>query len=554
MDPDALRRRRWLTVVVMMATIMQALDGTIANVALPNIQGSLSATQEQVAWVITSYIVSAAIATPLAGFCAVRFGVRRILVSSVIGFTIASMLCGAAQTLPQLVAFRTLQGVCGAALVPLSQTLMMEAYPREEQGKAMAMWGVGTMLGPITGPTLGGWLTDEYSWRWVFYINLPVGILCAVGLMILIKNKASDTPRPFDLLGFTLLSIAIGTFQLMLDRGEQVDWFGSKEIITEAAVAGIAAAMFVIHMLSSDHPFLPRDLFRDRNLMLGIIFTAITGLLMIVTATLLPPFLQQLKGYPVFTTGVVMAPRGIGTMISMFMVSRLIGKVDARWLIAIGLSLCGLSLYDMTQFSIDVSEGQVIWNGFMQGIGLGLVFPPLTTLAFATVPARIRTEGAAINALMRNLGASIGVAVLVALLDRNTQINRSVLAEHLTPFSPLWRFGTTPLQDHHAHDAVRRRLAVRLGAGRRPLEADRNLERGTQPPGVDDRLPQRLPRARGRGGGLHPAALLHAPPGAVCAAVAPLTPGAPAPPASSGSHSRLVMLPLCRGAEPATLI
>ena len=417
MDPDALRRRRWLTVVVMMATIMQALDGTIANVALPNIQGSLSATQEQVAWVITSYIVSAAIATPLAGFCAVRFGVRRILVSSVIGFTIASMLCGAAQTLPQLVAFRTLQGICGAALVPLSQTLMMEAYPREEQGKAMAMWGVGTMLGPITGPTLGGWLTDEYSWRWVFYINLPVGILCAVGLMILIKNKASDNPRPFDLLGFTLLSIAIGTFQLMLDRGEQIDWFGSREIVIEAVVAGVAAAMFVIHMLSSDHPFLPRDLFRDRNLMLGIIFTAITGLLMIVTATLLPPFLQQLKGYPVFTTGVVMAPRGIGTMISMFMVSRLIGKVDARWLIAIGLSLCGLSLYDMTQFSIDVSEGEVIRNGFMQGIGLGLVFPPLTTLAFATVPARIRTEGAAINALMRNLGASIGVAVLVAMLD-----------------------------------------------------------------------------------------------------------------------------------------
>ena len=455
MDPDALRRRRWLTVVVMMATIMQALDGTIANVALPNIQGSLSATQEQVAWVITSYIVSAAIATPLAGFCAVRFGVRRILVSSVIGFTIASMLCGAAQTLPQLVAFRTLQGVCGAALVPLSQTLMMEAYPREEQGKAMAMWGVGTMLGPITGPTLGGWLTDEYSWRWVFYINLPVGILCAVGLMILIKNKASDTPRPFDLLGFTLLSIAIGTFQLMLDRGEQIDWFGSREIVVEAAVAGIAAAMFVIHMLTSDHPFLPRDLFRDRNLMLGIIFTAITGLLMIVTATLLPPFLQQLKGYPVFTTGVVMAPRGIGTMISMFMVSRLIGKVDARWLIAIGLSLCGTSLYDMTQFSIDVSEGQVIWNGFMQGIGLGLVFPPLTTLAFATVPARIRTEGAAINALMRNLGASIGVAVLVAMLDRNTQINRSTLAEYLTPFSPLWRFGTTPIENGIPVDRAR---------------------------------------------------------------------------------------------------
>jgi DHA2 family multidrug resistance protein len=446
-DRDTLRHRRWLTLVVMMATIMQALDGTIANVALPSIQGSLSATQEQVAWVITSYIVSAAIATPLAGFCAVRFGVRRILVSSVIGFTIASMLCGAAQTLEQLVAFRALQGVCGASLVPLSQTLMMEAYPREEQGKAMAMWGVGTMLGPITGPTLGGWLTDEYTWRWVFYINLPVGILCAMGLMILIKNKASDHPRPFDLLGFTLLSIAIGSFQLMLDRGQQFDWFSSREIVVEAVVAGVAVTMFVIHMLSDDHPFLPRDLFLDRNLMLGIVFTAVTGLLMIVTATLLPPFLQQLKGYPVFTTGIVMAPRGIGTMISMFVVSRLIGRMDARWLIALGLSLNGLALYDMALFTLDVSEARVVWNGFLQGIGLGLVFPPLTTLAFATVPARIRTEGAAINALMRNLGASVGVAALVALLARNTQVNRSELAEHLTPFSPLWRLGVTPMEN-----------------------------------------------------------------------------------------------------------
>jgi DHA2 family multidrug resistance protein len=447
MTADQLRRRRWLTVVVMMATIMQALDGTIANVALPNMQGSLSATQEQVAWVITSYIVSAAIATPLAGFCAVRFGVRRILVSSVIGFTIASMLCGAAQTLPQLVMFRVMQGVFGASLVPLSQALMMDAYTREEQGKAMAMWGVGTMLGPISGPTLGGWLTDEYSWRWVFYINLPVGILCAIGLMILVKNKASDNPRPFDLLGFSLLAIAIGSFQLMLDRGETVDWFGSKEIIVEAVVAAVAAGMFVLHMLTDDHPFLPRDLFRDRNLMLGIVFTAVTGLLMIVTATLLPPFLQQLKGYPVFTTGIVMAPRGIGTMISMFMVARIIGRVDARWLIAIGLGLNGLSLYDMTLFTLDVDEWRIIWNGFLQGAGLGLVFPPLTTLAFATVPLRVRTEGAAMNALMRNLGASVGVAALVALLDRNVQINRSEISEHLTPFSPFWRLANVPMQN-----------------------------------------------------------------------------------------------------------
>jgi DHA2 family multidrug resistance protein len=273
--------------------------------------------------------------------------------------------------------------------------------------------------------------------------------------MILVKNKASDTPRPFDLLGFTLLAIAIGSFQLMLDRGEQIDWFSSREIIFEAVLAGVAATMFVLHMLSSDQPFLPRDLFRDRNLMLGLAFTAVTGLLMIVTATLLPPFLQQLKGYPVFTTGIVMAPRGIGTMLSMFVVSRLIGKFDARWLIAIGLGLCAASLHDMTLFTLDVSEARIVWNGFVQGLGLGLIFPPLTTLAFATVPARIRTEGAALNALMRNLGASVGVAALVALLGRNIQINRSVMAENLTVFSPLWRFGTMPMENGIPVDRAR---------------------------------------------------------------------------------------------------
>ena len=410
--------------------------------------------------------------------------------------------------------FRILQGVFGASLVPLSQALMMDAYTREEQGKAMAMWGVGTMLGPISGPTLGGWLTDEYSWRWVFYINLPVGILCAIGLMILVKNKASDTPRPFDLLGFSLLAIAIGSFQLMLDRGEQIDWFGSKEIIVEAVVAGVAAVMFVLHMLSSDHPFLPRDLFRDRNLMLGLIFTAVTGLLMIVTATLLPPFLQQLKGYPVFTTGIVMAPRGIGTMISMFVVSRLIGKVDARWLIAIGLSLCAISLYDMTLFTLDVSEGRIVWNGFLQGVGLGLVFPPLTTLAFATVPAphphrrrgderadaksrrldrRRRAGGAARpqhpDQPLRCCPRSDGVqpAVAAAPPRRSSTASRSTAARIIQHLTPLAAAGRT----------VRCRSTI--------LAADRHVERGAQSPGGGDCLSQRFPRAGDRRLHLHPA-------------------------------------------------
>ena len=440
-DPRVKRRRGLITIVVMMATIMYALDGTIANVALPSIQGSLSATQEQVSWVITSYIVASAIMTPLAGFCAVRFGLGRVLVTAVVGFTAVSMMCGAAQTLDQLVLFRALQGAFGASLVPLSQALMMETYPREEQGKAMALWGVGTMLGPITGPSLGGWLTDEYSWRWVFYVNLPVGVLCAIGLMILVRNHGNDRPRPFDLLGFALLAIAIGSFQLMLDRGQQLDWFDSPEIVVETLVAGVAFAMFLIHTLTDEHPFLSRDLFKDRNLTVGLVLTGVCGLVLIVSATLMPPFLQQLKGYPVFTTGLVLAPRGLGMMVSMMMVARIITRFDARYIIALGFGLCALSLWEMTTFTLDVSEAAIVWNGIYLGFGLGLVFPPLTTLTFATLPARLRTEGAAINALLRNLGASVGIAILVSLLARNTQENRADLVSQFTPYSPGWPFG-----------------------------------------------------------------------------------------------------------------
>ena len=440
-DPSVLRRRRLITFTVMAATIMHALDGTIANVALPSIQGSLSATQEQVSWVVTSYIVASAIMTPLAGFCAMRFGLRQTLVTCVIGFTIVSMLCGAAQSLEQLVLFRALQGGFGAALVPVSQAIMMDTYPREEQGKAMAMWGVGTMLGPIAGPSLGGWLTDEFSWRWVFYVNLPVGILCTLGILALVRDSAHTGPRRFDLLGFTLLAVAIGSFQLMLDRGHMLDWFDSAEIIAETLVAGVAFAMFLIHMLTDRQPFLSRDLFSDRNLCVGLCFTALAGFLLIVSATLMPPFLQQLMGYPVFTTGIVLAPRGAGMMVSMLLVARLIGHIDARLLIALGFALSALSLWDMTLFNLNVSESRIVWNGVLLGFGLGLVFPPLTVLTFATLPARLRTEGAAINALLRNLGASIGLAVLVSFLASNTQQNRAAIVERFTPFHPGWPLG-----------------------------------------------------------------------------------------------------------------
>ncbi|MBM3647112.1 MAG: DHA2 family efflux MFS transporter permease subunit [Alphaproteobacteria bacterium] len=467
LDPAVRRRRVLITITVMMATIMHALDGTIANVALPSIQGSLSATQEQVSWVVTSYIVASAILTPFAGFSATRFGLRPTLATCVIGFTAVSMLCGAAQTLDQLVLFRALQGGFGAALVPVSQAIMMDTFPREEQGKAMAMWGVGTMIGPIVGPSLGGWLTDEFSWRWVFYVNLPVGLLCTFGILALVRDSAHDRRRPFDMLGFAFLAIAIGSFQLMLDRGQQLDWFDSIEIVIEGLVAAVAFAMFLIHMLTGSHPFLSRDLFADRNLSVGLILTAITGLILIVTATLMPPFLQQLKGYPVFTTGVVLAPRGAGMMVAMMMVSRLIGRFDARYMITLGFMLCAWSLWEMTTFTLEVSESRIIWNGVALGFGLGLVFPPLTTLTFATLPPRLRTEGAAINALMRNLGASVGIAVLVSLLARSTQANRAELVGQLTPYSAGWPFGRViPGPDSQmlaAWDAEINRQAAMIG-------------------------------------------------------------------------------------------
>src|SRR5690606_25548488 len=306
--------RGFITVSVMLATIMQALDTTIANVALPHMQGTMGATYEQIAWVLTSYIVAAAICMPLTGFVAARFGRRRLFLWSVVGFTITSMLCGAAQNLEQIVLFRLLQGVFGASLVPLSQAVLLDAYPREQHGSAMALWGLGVMVGPILGPTLGGWLTEYYDWRWVFYINLPFGILAWLGITAYVHETPLQHGRRFDWFGFAMLSLAIGAFQMMLDRGHTLDWFASTEIAVEAILAGAGLYLFVAHMLTHDHPFLEPQLFRDRNFVVGLLFIFVVGMILLTTMTLLPPFLQNLLGYPVVDVGVLLAPRGVGTM------------------------------------------------------------------------------------------------------------------------------------------------------------------------------------------------------------------------------------------------
>ncbi|MEJ8570163.1 DHA2 family efflux MFS transporter permease subunit [Microbaculum marinum] len=429
---DSVPNRGMITIAVMLATIMQVLDTTIANVALPNMQGNLSATQDSISWVLTSYIVAAAVMTPATGWLSGRLGRRNLFLLTTGGFTVASVLCGLATSLPEMVLFRILQGIFGAALVPLSQAVLLDINPRERHGQAMAMWGAGIMVAPIIGPTLGGWLTDAFGWRWVFYINLPVGILAFLGLMVFLPRERPSSRR-FDMFGFLALGISIAALQMMLDRGEQLDWFSSREIWIEAAICVSALWVFVVHIVSAREPFLEPAMFKDLNFAIGLVFIFAIGIVLLATMALLPPMLQKIMGYPTVTSGLLMAPRGVGTMISMLVVGRLVQKVDARILIFTGLALTAYSLHQMTAFSIGMDRWPVVWSGVVQGLGLGLVFVPLSTLAFATLQPRLRTEATALFSLMRNIGSSIGISIVVSLLARNTQIVRSGLVEQVTP-------------------------------------------------------------------------------------------------------------------------
>jgi MFS transporter, DHA2 family, multidrug resistance protein len=423
--------RKLVTISVMLATVMQALDSTIANVALPRMQGSFAATQDQMIWVLTSYIVAAAITIPLTGWLSGRYGRKPVFLISIVGFTISSALCGAAESLFQIVLFRLSQGICGAALVPLSQALLLDINPPEKLGRAMALWGVGVTMGPILGPLLGGWLTDNYNWRWVFYINVPIGILAFLGLSL----SMPDTERKedsFDFFGFITLSLGVGALQVFLDRGTLKDWFGSQEIILQSIVCGIGFYLFLIHTLTYKKPFIDPRLFADRNFVVCNIFIFIVGIVLFATLALLPPMLQDLMNYPVSTTGIVTAPRGVGSMISMMLVSRLMERVDARLIIAAGFSLTVLSLWQMTHYSLLMDEWPIITSGIVQGLGIGLCYVPLSSLAFATLPAQLRNEGTSFFNLIRNIGSSIGISFVQALLTHNTQVLHSTMSSHIT--------------------------------------------------------------------------------------------------------------------------
>jgi DHA2 family multidrug resistance protein len=422
---------------IMLAMIMTVLDQTIANVALPHMAGSVSASADQITWVLTSYIIAAAIMTPTTSWLAGRFGRKQVFLVSIVGFTIASALCGAAQNLDQIVIFRVLQGAFGASMAPLSQAVMLDAYPLEERGPIMAIWSMGIMVAPIVGPVLGGWLTDNFSWRWVFYINLPVGVLCVLGVSTFLHEHKHAHKVPFDAMGFALLSLTLAAFQLFLDRGQNNDWFSSPEIVIEASVAGVALVLFTIHTVTVDRPFLPLELLSDRNFVTATCLGMAVGVVVFSVMALLPPMTQTLLGYPVMTAGLVQAPRGVGSLVSMFIAGRLVGRVDTRLLIMGGLGLFALSFWGMSHFDLQMDAFSMVWTGVVQGLGMGFIFLPMTTLAFATLPPHLRGDGTGVFTLVRNLGNAAGISIMEALVVRNTQVVHARLTAGLTPDNPM---------------------------------------------------------------------------------------------------------------------
>ena len=427
--------RGMITACIICATLLQSLDQTIANVALPYMQGSFSASYDEITWVLTTYITAAAIMTAPVGWLAARFGRKRLFVTCIIGFTITSMLCGAAQSLEQIVLFRLMQGVCSAALVPLSQAILFDIYPVEKRGFAMAVWGMGVMIGPILGPTLGGYLTEMYNWRYVFYINLPFGVLATFGLILFMHESDGDRRLRFDWLGFAVLSLGIGALQMMLDRGNDQDWFSSREIIIEAVLAGLGTYLFLVHMAWAPKPLIRPVLFRDLNFSAGLVLMFAVGTILVSSIALMAPWLQTLGNYPVATAGLLMAPRGIGNLFTIVLCGRLVMRVDPRYLVGIGIVIQCWSFWTMTGWTPDVSVHELVTTIMIQGAGLGLVFTPLQVLAFATLAPSLRTEGAALFSLGRNIGAAIGVSVTTSLIAHNAQALHEVIGASVNPFN-----------------------------------------------------------------------------------------------------------------------
>ena len=430
-------RRFLVTASAMLATTMVAVDSTIANVALPHIQAGMSASQEQVVWVLTSYLIAGAISTPLSAWLAGRFGRKLVMVLAAAGFTLASLACGAAVSLPMLVASRMVQGACGAGLIPLSQAMLLDITPPERHGRAMAIYGTGSMFGPLIGPTLGGFLIDTLNWRWVFLINLPIGILAVTGMVLFMAEQREKTSTRFDMFGFVVISAFLASFQLMLDRGQQMDWLDSIEVRLEGAAMLLFGWLSAVHMATVPNAFIRPRLFLDRNFAVGCIISASIGIISFAAVPMVTVMIQQLMGYPAMLTGIVCSPRGFGTLASMLVVGRLIGKFDTRVFLIIGLALTALGLFLFSGMQLVVGQRRLMVAGLFQGLGSGLMMVPLSSMVFATLPRAFRNEGTALYALTRNMGASLGISFLQTQATWNTARVQSRLVEGLRADNPL---------------------------------------------------------------------------------------------------------------------
>jgi DHA2 family multidrug resistance protein len=430
----------WLIAVsVMFATFMEVLDTTVVNVSLPHIAGSLSVTIDEATWALTSYLVANAIILPMTGWLASMFGRKRLLMLSVVGFTAASFLCGLAPTLPMLIAFRILQGATGGALQPLSQAVLLEAFPPHDRGKAMGFWALGIVVAPILGPVLGGWLTDNYSWRWVFYINIPVG----VASIVMTKLFIFDPPylraenRRVDYWGIGMLAVGIGALQFVLDKGQEDDWFSSRLITVLAILSAVTLIALVIHELTTDDPVVDLRVFKARSYAVGVFLMTVVGFVLYGSIVLLPVMLQTLLGYPPLQAGIAMAPRGIGSFFMMPITGLMTGRFDARKLLATGLVVGGVTLLWLSQLNLQAGYWDIFWPQLIQGAGMSLLFVPLTTVAMDPIPRERMGNATSLFNLMRNLGGSVGIAMTGTMIARHNQSTSAVLGANVTAYNPV---------------------------------------------------------------------------------------------------------------------
>lgn len=423
-----------LTAAVMAAMVMQVLDTTIANVALPHMQASLGATQDSISWVLTSYILATAIMIPLSGWLAARIGPRKLFLAALALFIVASALCGLAANLSSMVAFRILQGVGGAFIAPLAQTIMLDINRPSQHARAMSVYGMAVMIGPIVGPVLGGYLTENWDWRWVFFVNVPVGVVCLTALWFLLPRQR-PARRKIDLVGWALIALGIGALQLLLDRGHLIDWFNATESWVYVGISLSALWMLAIHIATARNPIFPLPMLRDRNFALGVVFMFVVGLVMMAVMALLPPMLQIIYGYPVVDTGLLLASRGVGVLLTMGIAGRLVGTVQPRLLLATGFGICAVSLWMMTGWALDMGASHIILAGFIQGMGLGFTFVPLNVITFSSLAPQYRTDASGLINLSRNVGSSVGIAIVTFMLAQNAQVSHADLVVHVTPFN-----------------------------------------------------------------------------------------------------------------------